>query len=144
MPCTAVAREGARRRELEQAQQLGIYSPPRRASPPMSDKQKPAHTIRGRAGTGLKLTLWRHESDRGPWFTATPTRSYKTQDGHWAETNSYSPDDFLELAEMFREARAFVLKEQAQAKASGQTRDEEQTGYADQEVERKRAGGKQY
>jgi hypothetical protein len=105
----------------------------------MSEPNKPAATIRGRAGTGRKLTLWRHESDKGlPRFTATPTRSYK-QDGQWKETSSFSDQDFLELAEMFREARAFVLKEQAQAKASGQARDEEQAGYADQEVERKRA-----
>jgi hypothetical protein len=107
----------------------------------MSEQNKPAHTIRGRAGAGLKLTIWKHESgDKGPWFTATPTRSYKTQDGQWKDSTSFNDSDFLELAEMFREARAFVLKEQAQAKASGQARDDEQNGYAEQEVERKRAG----
>jgi len=105
------------------------------------EKNKPTHTIRGSAGTGLKLAIWRHDSEKGPWFSATLTRSYKTDDGQWKESSSINQDQFLEVAEMMREARAFVLQEQAKAKAAGQAHDD-QAGYSERE-ERKQAGGRQ-
>ena len=107
----------------------------------MTEKNKPAHTIRGSAGSGLKVTIWRHESDKGPWFTATPTRSYKTQDGQWKESTSFNQEQWLELGEMFREARTWALKEQAAAKSAGHAQDTEDAAHADREDERKRAGG---
>jgi hypothetical protein len=103
----------------------------------MTEKNKPAHTIRGSVGSGLKLTIWPHESDKGPWFTATPTKSYK-DDAGWHETTSFKQQDFLELSEMFREAHAWV-KEQTRAQAAQQSQDTPQGGYAEQET-RKRAG----
>jgi hypothetical protein len=102
----------------------------------MSDN-RPAHKIRGSAGSGLSLTIWKHESDKGPWYSATPSRSYKQGD-EWKESNSYSQQDFLELAEMFREAHAWI-KEQARTRVSDQGQVAEQTGYADKETESKRA-----
>jgi hypothetical protein len=103
----------------------------------MSDN-RPAHKIRGSAGSGLSLTIWKHESDKGPWYSATPSRSYKQGD-EWKESNSYSQQDFLELAEMFREAHAWV-KEQARGRVAEQSQEAEQTGYADKETVSKRAG----
>ena len=105
----------------------------------MTEKSKPAHKIRSGA---LTVTLWKHEGDKGPWFTATPMRSYKQGD-EWKETNSYGQEDFLELAEMFREARAWVIKEKAAAKAVDQGRDPDQSRYSDRETGRKRAGGQE-
>jgi hypothetical protein len=108
---------------------------------PMPEQNKPAHKIRGSAGSGLTLTLWKHDSDKGPWYTATPNRRYN-QDGQWKDSNSYSQQDFLELAEMFREAHAWV-KEQAKTRTADQGQEAEQGGYADRETGRKRAGGRQ-
>ncbi|HLJ97641.1 MAG TPA: hypothetical protein VKU02_31055 [Gemmataceae bacterium] len=104
----------------------------------MSEKNKPAHTIRGTPGSGLKLTLWKHDSDKGPWYSATPSRSYKDGD-QWKESTSFSQQDFLELAEMFREAHAWT-KEQARTRSAQQSQDTPQASYAEQERERKRAG----
>jgi hypothetical protein len=106
----------------------------------MPEKNKPAHTIRGTPGTGLKLTIWENQSDRGPWYSAKLTHSYK--DGEqWKESTSISQQDFLEVGEMFREARAWV-KEQARTRSPQQGSDTEPGGYADAETERKRAGGR--
>ncbi len=103
----------------------------------MTEKNKPAHKIRGSVGSGLSLTIWKHDSDKGPWYSATPSRSYKEGD-QWRESNSYSQQDFLELAEMFREAHTWV-KEQTRAQAAERSQDAPQAGYAEQETS-KRAG----
>jgi hypothetical protein len=102
---------------------------------------KPAHTIRGTPGTGLKLTLWKHDSDKGPWFSAGITHSYK--DGEqWKESHSFSQQDFLEVSEMFREAHAWI-KEQARARAAVHQQPE-QNSHVEKEAERKRAGGRHH
>src|SRR5438067_1036852 len=71
-----------------------------------SDKNRPAHKVYGSPGSGLTVTLWKHDSDNGPWYTATPNRRHN-QDAQWDDSNSYSQQDFLELAELFCEAHAW-------------------------------------
>jgi hypothetical protein len=103
---------------------------------------RPAFTIRGTPGTGLKLTLWKHDSDNGPWYSAGVSRSYK--DGEqWKESASISQQDFLEVAEMFREAHAWV-REQARNRPVQQSQDAEPVTLAERETERKRAGGRRH
>jgi hypothetical protein len=110
----------------------------------MTEKQKPAHKIRGPVGSGLTLTLWEHAGDKGPWYTATPSRSYKDGD-QWKESHSFNHQDLLELAEMFREAHAWT-KEQMRARSAPQSQGTEQPAHAEREAERetgrKRAGGR--
>jgi hypothetical protein len=106
----------------------------------MSEKNKPAHTIRGIPGSGLELTIWEHRSEKGPWYSATPSRSYK--DGEqWKESTSFSQQDFLELAAMFRDAYDWI-REQARNRSAHQGADPEQISHADRQTERKRAGGR--
>ena len=110
----------------------------------MSEKNKPAHTVRGTPGTGLKLSLWENKTDDGrTWHNATLTRSYKDQSGQWHDTTSIDQRDFLEVGEMFREAHSWV-KEQARTRAAEQSQQAEQSHYAEKETERKRAGGRQH
>jgi hypothetical protein len=105
----------------------------------MSEKNKPAHTVRGTPGTGLKLSIWENKTDDGRvWHSATLTRSYKDAD-QWKETHSLSQQDFLEVSEMFREAHAWV-KEQARARSPQDGSAAEPGGYAEAETGRKRAG----
>lgn len=106
----------------------------------MPEQNRPATTIRGSVGSGLKLAIWKHDSDKGPWYTASPTRSYKDDAGQWHDSTSFKQQDFLEVAEMFREAHAWV-KEQTRAQATQHGQDAEPGGYASAETERKRAGG---
>ncbi len=103
----------------------------------MPEKNQPAHKIRG-AG-GLTVTIWKNDGDNGPFYTVNATRSYKQGD-QWKETTSFHPQDLLEMAEMFREARAWI-KEHALAKAAEHGQDTDTAGYAERESGRKRAAG---
>jgi hypothetical protein len=106
----------------------------------MADKPKP-HKIRG-AG-GITAAVWKNDGANGPFYTVTPTRNYKDSDGNWKETNSYHQHDLLELAEVLREARSYILNELSAAKAAQHGHDAEQQSYSDRETGRKRAGGQQ-
>ena len=105
----------------------------------MTEKNKPAHKIR--SGSGLTVTIWKNDSDNGPSYAVTPTRSYK-QSEEWKETNSYHQQDLLELAEMLREARAWI-RTQTVGRAAEPGPDAEAAGHAERETGRRRAGGAQ-
>jgi hypothetical protein len=74
----------------------------------MSDKAKPAHKIRNRA---LSVTIWKNESDKGPWHSVTPSRSYK-QGEEWKESASFGEDDLLPLAKLLDEAHSWIVNAQ--------------------------------
>jgi len=106
----------------------------------MTEKNKPAHKIR--SGTGLTVTIWKNDGDNGPFYTVTPTRSYK-QGEEWKETNSYHQQDLLELAEMLREARAWI-RAQAIGRVAEQGPDAAPAGHTERETGRRRASGLQH
>jgi hypothetical protein len=70
----------------------------------MSDKAKPAHKIRHR---NIAVTIWKNDGKNGPFYTVTPSRSYK-QDDQWKETDRFDCDDLLLLAELSKEAHAWI------------------------------------
>ena len=75
----------------------------------------PAHKIR--VGV-LQVTIWRNHSDKGTWYSITPSRSYKKGDDAWKETDSLGFDDLLPMAELYRQAFAWIAKQvQADSKA---------------------------
>jgi hypothetical protein len=64
-----------------------------------ASKQRPAFEERyGR----IKATVWRQESDQGPWYSVVFTRSYKDNQGNWQTSHSFGLDDTLPLAELAR------------------------------------------
>jgi hypothetical protein len=63
--------------------------------------------IKFRDGT-LQVTIWRNTGDRGKYYTMNPTRSYKSGDDAWKETDSLNADDLLAMAELLREAYAWI------------------------------------
>ncbi|HYV35107.1 MAG TPA: hypothetical protein VE988_05350 [Gemmataceae bacterium] len=76
---------------------------------------KPAHKIRDGA---LQVTIWRNTGDKGNWYSVVPTRSYKPDDGDWQETDSLNGDDCLAMAELIREAYAWIkVQRRAESKA---------------------------
>jgi hypothetical protein len=76
---------------------------------------KPAHKIRDGV---LQVTIWRNISDKGNWYSVVPTRSYKQGDETWKETDSLNADDCLAMAELIREAYAWIkIQRRADAKA---------------------------
>ncbi len=81
----------------------------------MSDKAKPAHKIRNR---DLTVTVWRNDSEKGPWWSVTPSRSYK-QGEQWKESDSFGEDDLLPLAKLLDEAHSWVVNaRQAERRAA--------------------------
>lgn len=77
--------------------------------------KQPAHKIRDGV---LQVTIWRNTSDKGTWYSVVPTRSYKPDDGAWQETDSLGGDDCLPMAELLREAYAWIkMQRRAESKA---------------------------
>ncbi len=75
----------------------------------------PAHKIQDGC---LKVTIWRNHGERGNYYTVNPTRSYKNGDETWKETDSMNADDLLAMAELLREAYAWIkIQRRADAKA---------------------------
>ena len=76
---------------------------------------KPAHNVRDGA---LQVTIWRNHSEKGNWYSVIPTRSYKNGDDTWKETDSLNADDCLAMAELLRDAYAWIkMQRRADAKA---------------------------
>src|SRR5437870_167705 len=95
------------------------------AATPEAPKQRPAQTIRyGR----LKATVWRQESDKGPWYSVALARTYRDQAGNWQSSGSFGRDDLLVLAKLADQAHSWIHRQMAQDAASagnGQTEEEE-------------------
>jgi hypothetical protein len=77
-----------------------------------------APAIKFRDGT-LNVTVWRNTTTDGKTFyTVNPSRGYKKGDDAWRETDQLGADDLLPMAELLREAYAWI-REQKKADAKG-------------------------
>lgn len=84
----------------------------------------PAHKLRDGC---LEVTIWRNTSTSGQtYYSANPVRSYRNGDDTWRETDSLSGDDLLAMAELLREAYAWI-KMQKRADAKGRKQSEQTT-----------------
>jgi hypothetical protein len=81
----------------------------------MTEKARPAHKIRHRA---LTVTIWRNKSDKGSWYSVTPSRAYKQGD-EWKESDRFDGDDLLPLAKLINQAHTWIMyAEQAESQAA--------------------------
>lgn len=66
----------------------------------------------------LKVAVWRNTSTEGNiYYSAKPMRSYRQGDDTWKETDSLNADDLLAMAELLREAYAWIrMQKRADAK----------------------------
>lgn len=79
-----------------------------------ASKRKPAHKLRDGL---LTVTIWKSASDKGPRYTATPSRSYKKGD-EWKESDNFASDELLSLAKLLDEAHSWMrAAEQTDRKA---------------------------
>src|SRR5207244_4199009 len=102
------------KRVLEECRQGPVVGPAIQAKETKAMSQ-PAHKIRFGV---LQVTIWRNTSDKGTWYSAVPTRSYKQGDETWKETDSLGADDLLIMAELLRQAFSWIAKQaQADSKA---------------------------
>jgi hypothetical protein len=74
--------------------------------------------IKFRDGT-LQATVWRNTTTEGKtYYSVTPTRSYRAGDDAWKETDQLNGDDLLPMAELLREAYAWIkTQKRADSKA---------------------------
>ena len=71
-------------------------------------KQRPAGEIRyGR----LRATIWKQESDKGPWYSVVLTRSYQDAQGDWHTSSSFGRDDLLLLAKLCDQAHSWIHRQ---------------------------------
>jgi len=80
-------------------------------------KNVPAHTER--VGS-IKVAVWKNSTQNGPMFNSTLVRSYKNQQGEWAESSSLSRDDLLVAAKALDLAHTFIVETEAAARAQQQ------------------------
>ncbi len=87
----------------------------RAAQPPEKEKQRPATEIRlGR----IRCTIWANTKDDGSiWYSSVLSRSYKKDDGTWANAESLGRDDLLTGAEALRQAALWIYRQQIQQRS---------------------------
>lgn len=68
----------------------------------------------------LQVVVWRNTSTEGKtYYSATPQRSYRQGDDTWRETDSLNEIDLLAMAELLREAYAWIkMQKRADTKAA--------------------------
>src|SRR5882757_1876352 len=76
---------------------------------PERSANAPVFSTRHRA---LKAAVWRNETETGPMFNTTVSRSYKDGDD-WKESGSFGYDDVLIVAELLRNCHGFISREMA-------------------------------
>ena len=59
----------------------------------MATSKKPTHTLRHGA---IKAAIWLNDGSKGPFFSATFSRTFKDQAGAWRSANNFGLSD-LEL-----------------------------------------------
>jgi hypothetical protein len=66
----------------------------------------------------LQVVVWRNSStENRMYYSATPQRSYRQGDDSWRETDSLNENDLLAMAELLREAYAWIrMQKRADAK----------------------------
>lgn len=95
---------------------MSATTKPRNASKPDTSKERPAHEVRsGR----LKATIWRQESEKGPWFNVVLSRSYRDEGGNWHTATSFGARDLLELAKLCDQAHTWIVQQLAKFRREG-------------------------
>ncbi len=95
-----------------------------KASP---EAKRPVHEIRlGR----LKAALWERETQYGTRYNVTVVRSYRDENGQWAQSSSYGRDDLLSLAKLLDLAHTWIVEQaQTPTEVSAEESGDEETPY---------------
>lgn len=72
------------------------------------ERTQPVHRVRLR---NVSAAIWRNEGERGPWFAATFSRSYRDQGGNWHSSDNFAGPDLLLLAEVARQTFLWICQQ---------------------------------
>lgn len=83
---------------------------------------RPADVIRD---GNLKASIWRNEGENGVSYATTIARTYKTEDGAYRESNSFTGTELLRVSELARKAydRTNDLRRDDYERGSSQSRE---------------------
>jgi len=72
-------------------------------------KNRPVHEVRFGS---VRAVIWSNQTEHGPMFNVTVSRSYKAKDGDgkdvWRDSDSFGRDDLLVLAKALNDAHTFI------------------------------------
>ena len=72
----------------------------------MATQKKPATVFRSGS---VKAAVWENAGLKGPFFSATFSRSYKDAEGNWRNTSNFGLYELEQLMNVALEAREWVL-----------------------------------
>ena len=76
---------------------------------------KPVHKIRYGRITG---TVWLNETERGPMYNVTMTRSYQDEQQNWHDSQSFGLGDLTVVAKVALDAHTWISAQKAQGTGS--------------------------
>jgi hypothetical protein len=69
-----------------------------------SESVQPVQTVRHR---NIKASIWRNETEKGPMYKVTVTRSYREGE-EWRDTYSFGYDDLMNVAKLMYDAHSAI------------------------------------
>ncbi len=107
---------------------------------------RPADVIRD---GNLKASIWRNEGENSVSYATTIARTYKTEDGVYRESNSFTGTELLRVSELARKAydrtndlRRGDYERGDEGRPASKTRDSSRAPDFEQENENTRGGGR--
>jgi hypothetical protein len=71
------------------------------------ERVQPVHQIRIR---NVRAAIWQNaRADGTTWYAVTVSRSYRTEDGSWHTSDSFTGPDLLILSEVARQAFLWIV-----------------------------------
>ena len=79
------------------------------ASESAKPSNRPVHEVR--FGT-VRGAIWANQTEHGVMYNVTLSRSYKTSEGEWRDSDSFGRDDLLVAAKVLEAAFLWICTEQ--------------------------------
>jgi len=71
-------------------------------------KNRPVHEVRFGS---VRAVVWSNPTEGGTMYNVTVSRSYKTNDGTWRDSESFGRDDLLPLAKALDQAHTWICNQ---------------------------------
>lgn len=85
-----------------------------------SENRQPVKRLRD--GT-VGASIWRQESQNGPFFNVTLERSYQDDNEQWQYSNSLGRYDLLSASKLLDRAHTWIVNEDARLKAEARAKE---------------------
>lgn len=84
-----------------------------KTKPQASERAQPSNrpVYEVRFGT-IRAAVWANQNEHGVMYNVTLSRSYKTNDGEWRDSDSFGRDDLLAASKALDVAHTWICNEQ--------------------------------